>query len=75
MFDGVEDLAMQIESGLAARDSGHVVLQRGSHDTREIAVQLAQRRVVCSVDQALVERQVATDISIHITMKMFGAAF
>ncbi|MNG98238.1 hypothetical protein D3C79_573720 [compost metagenome] len=40
LLDGVEDLPMQVERGLAARKGGHIVLQSGSHDPGEVTVQL-----------------------------------
>ncbi|MNJ68465.1 hypothetical protein D3C77_647170 [compost metagenome] len=48
-------------------------MQGGGYHPGEIAIQLAQGRVVRSIHQALMEDQVATDVLFQVSMKMFAA--
>ncbi|MNQ60895.1 hypothetical protein D3C85_751950 [compost metagenome] len=68
MLDGIEQLDVQVEHFLAARDDIQGLTQLRADDAGEIAIQLAERRVVRGVHQAAVKHQVAGDVGIEIAV-------
>ncbi|MOA16363.1 hypothetical protein D3C78_1365750 [compost metagenome] len=64
---------MQVEHFLTARDDVQDLAQLGADDAGEIAIQLAEGRVVCGVYQPAVKHQVAGDVGVEIAVIVAAA--
>ncbi|MNL71510.1 hypothetical protein D3C87_1966700 [compost metagenome] len=73
MFDGIEQFDVQVEHFLASGSDVQAVAQLRADDAGEVAIQLAERRIVRGVHQATVEHQVTGDISVEVAVIVAAA--
>ncbi|MNL25467.1 hypothetical protein D3C87_1469500 [compost metagenome] len=73
MFDGIEQFDVQVEHFLASGSDVQAVAQLRANHAGEIAIQLAERRIVRGVYQTTVEHQIAGDVSVEVAVIVTAA--
>ena len=73
LLDRIEQRDVQVEHFLTARRDAQGLAQLRADDAGEVAIQLAEGRVVRGVHQATVEHQVASDVAVEIAVIMIAA--